>query len=31
MNYAIIITTYLNKKDENIKEIIERYLRKKIT
>jgi len=30
MIYAIIITTDLNKEDENIKEIIERHLRKKI-
>jgi hypothetical protein len=27
--YAIIITTDLNKKDENIMQIIERHLRKK--
>jgi len=27
--YAIILTTDLNKEDENIKEIIERHLRKK--
>jgi 5S rRNA maturation endonuclease (ribonuclease M5) len=27
--YAIIITTDLNKEDENIKQIIERHLRKK--
>jgi cell division protein FtsL len=29
--YAIILTTDLNKEDENIKEIIERHLRKKKT
>jgi 5S rRNA maturation endonuclease (ribonuclease M5) len=29
MIYAIIITTDLNKEDENIKQIIERHLRKK--
>jgi len=30
-SYAIILTTDLNKEDENIKEIIERHLRKKNT